>query len=69
MKVSSLAWAKVLSTNAVSQRLPDSSWFAEGREAAVGAPVGELALVAGDQEHLRLGLDLGLELAGAFQVA
>ncbi len=40
----------------------------EGGEAAVGAAVGQLPLVAGDEEGLRLGHDLRLELVGALQV-
>ncbi len=41
---------------------------AEGGEAAVGAAIGQLPLVAGDEEGLRLGHDLRLELVRPLQV-
>ena len=63
-----MAWAKVLSTKAVSQRLPDVVALAEGRRSCRRSPVGKLALVAGDHQLLGLGHDLRLELAALLEV-
>ena len=68
MNVRSLAWEKVLSTNAVSHRLPDSSCSPNAEKLPSLCRYVSSRWYPVDQETFRLGLDLGFQLPGLFEV-